>query len=271
MTNETHRPPRAEGGEKLEIYTLGRFLVRRGGQQLSAEPGRSKKIWELFLYLITHRDKPLPAEAIAETLWPEQEYSNPKSALKNLVHRLRKELGSSGVPDAASAVIHTHGGYVWNNNFPYWLDAESFELLCLEAHNLTGTDPSMAVSRYREALALYRGEYLHECPYSNWVLPARHYYRRLFVRSITELLALQKEQRHFSQMAENCEKALFIEHFEEDLHLRYIEALLGEGKSPRPAPITNTYLHSSTRRSARSRHGPCETFTAPLRNAAKSH
>ena len=217
-------------GEQLEIYTLGRFQVRLGGQILFNEVGRSQKIGELFMYLITHRGKSATPETILEALWPEQDYNNPKNAIKILVHRLKQKLETNGIPDARSSISCMYGCYGWNSSIPYWFDAVEFESLCQEARSLAKTDPLQSAEKYREALALYQGDYLPECRYSDWVLPARHYYKRLYVSCTTELLALQKEHRLYSQMLEDCEKAFFIERFDENLHLRFIEALLEEGK-----------------------------------------
>ncbi len=217
-------------GAKLEIFTLGRFQVRLCGQILFNEAGRFQKIGELFMYLITHRGKSAAPEAILESLWPDQEYHNPKNAIKILIHRLKQKLETNGIPDARSSISCLYGCYGWNSSIPYWLDAVEFESLCQEARSLAKTDPLQAAEKYREALALYRGDYLPECRYSDWVLPARHYYKRLYISCMTELLALQKEHGLYNQMLEDCEKALFIERFDENLHLRFIEALLEEGK-----------------------------------------
>ncbi|MEW6243779.1 MAG: bacterial transcriptional activator domain-containing protein [Bacillota bacterium] len=43
---------------------------------------------------------------------------------------------------------------------------------------------------YRKAISLYRGEYLPECPYQEWVLPARHYYRRIYLKCVSSLVHL---------------------------------------------------------------------------------
>jgi len=217
--------------DRLEIFTLGRFQVRFSGKPIFAEAGRSQKIGELFMYLITHRDRPASPEAILEALWPEQDYANPRNALKVLIHRMKLKLQTNGVSNASLLVNYLYGRYCWNRDLSYYLDVEAFETLCRQARELLPSAPYQAADKYREALALYRGDYLPECLYSDWVLPFRHYYRRLFVRSVSDLLALQKEHQLYSQLLEDCEKALFIDPFDEDLHLRYIEALLEEGKT----------------------------------------
>jgi len=226
-----NKPRKKTRETKLEIYTLGRFQVKYGNQVLFTDNARSHKIGDLFMYLITQQGKQASSEAILESLWPDQEYTNPRNALKNMVYRLKKTISNLQVPDPQSFVNFSYGGYSWNTEADYWLDAASFEMLCQKARNMAKTDPLQAADQYRQALALYRGTYLPECHYCDWVLPKRHFYRQLFVRSVAELLALQKEHKLFSQMTEDCEKVLYIEDFEENIHHYYIEALLQEGKT----------------------------------------
>jgi len=48
----------------VKIFTLGRFLVRRGEKVLSEGSVRAVKVWLLFKYLLTHREKALTPEEI---------------------------------------------------------------------------------------------------------------------------------------------------------------------------------------------------------------
>ncbi len=215
----------------LKIYTLGRFQVCYGGKKLFEETGRYQKIGDLLMYFITYRNKPAPPEVILETLWPDSEYANPKNVLKNLVYRLKQSLEELQVPDAKTYITSTYGGYSWNNSSRYWVDADEFEKLSVQARDTLKHDPVLAINKYREALSYYLGNYYPECPECQWVIPKRHHYRSLFVRSASELFATQKEYHFFAQMAEDCEKVLAIEGFDENIHLYYMEALIEEGKT----------------------------------------
>ena len=224
-------PGKKSKEKRLEIYTLGQFQVIFDGRPLFADNNRAHKIGELFMYLITHKGKQAPSETIVDTLWPDQEYANPKNTLKNMIYRLKQGLNEIQVLDAHSFINTSYGGYGWNTQAPYWLDADEFETLCRKARDLSKTEPIQAANTYREALALYRGPYLAGLHYFDWILPRRHYYRQLFLRSVNELFSLQKDHQFFSQIVEDCENVLYLEDVEENIHLFYIEALLQEGKA----------------------------------------
>ncbi len=215
----------------LKIYTLGRFQVCLGDQYLFNSVGRSQKLGELLMYLITNRGKHINPETIFETMWPEHDYNDPRNALKNLVYRLKKTFEQMQIPDARSYISYSYGGYGWNTGARYWLDVDVFEALCQDARSLIRLDPFQAAGKYREALSLYHGHYLPECQHCHWVLPKHHFYRRLFIRSVSDLLSFQREQRLFSEMVDDAEWALAIEEFDESIHLSYMEALLEEGKT----------------------------------------
>ncbi len=211
----------------LEICTLGQFSVKRGGRHLTNTTGYLNKSWILFLYLITHRHKLTPLETIHELLWASEECPDPKKNVKNLVQRLRKILDI----DNNTTIVYSQGCYRWNNNIPYWLDIEIFEALCHEARVLLKNDSRKAAAKYKEALDIYQGDYLPELSGEEWVIPARRYFHQLYIRSFLELLSIYKANCNFDEIASLCEKAFLIDQFEEELHLRYMEALLKLGKT----------------------------------------
>lgn len=223
-------PVQKQANNSLRIYTLGQFSVYRGPDMISPKSGRLNKSWELFVFLVTFRNKLFPVEVIQESLWPDSDSPDPLKNLKNQVHRLRKALDISPLERGYSSILYSHGCYKWNSEIDHWLDVEIFEDLCQKAAITAGNDPAQAVNQYLQALNLYRGDYLPEFPYSEWVIPIRHYYRRLFLNSVIRLLDLYKAKREFSELARICEKTFIIEQFEEELHLRYMEALIEEGK-----------------------------------------
>lgn len=215
--------------QPVEIFTLGRFLVGRGGQLLSTV--RSEKVWLLFKYLLTHREAACPPETILETLWPDQEYKDPGLAVRSLVHRLRRLFTEElAAPELASNIVLAHGCYRWTGSAAYRLDVTEFEELTVAAEAHRELYPSIAIDTLKKAKRLYLGDYLTECLYDEWALPARDYYRQLYVRSMIQLAGLLKDARRFAEIIELCRSALEIDYFEEKLHLYYLEALLEEGR-----------------------------------------
>ncbi|ACB86248.1 BTAD domain-containing putative transcriptional regulator [Natranaerobius thermophilus] len=226
----------------LKIYTLGDFRVEYQGNCLANVRKNSNKLWELFKYLLTNRNKRLPPEKIVDTLWPEQDYADPKTAVHSLVYRLRKLLdinGSINGKNDNNAVNNSHinldysqEGYLFRLNQHSWLDVDEFITLSIKATKLCYSNPETAKQLYREALSLYKGAYLPEYYHKYWPMPARYYYRRIYMKTLTEYLAMLRDESNFSEVSKVCEQALLIEPFleEEQLHLYFMESLVQEGK-----------------------------------------
>ncbi|NLC10976.1 MAG: diguanylate cyclase, partial [Firmicutes bacterium] len=62
-------------------------------------------------------------------------------------------------------------------------------------------------------------------------IPTKNYYNRLYLQSVLELITLLHKNKCYDKIIEVCEKAFLIEPWEEELHLKFIEALLEKGKT----------------------------------------
>lgn len=212
---------------QVVILTLGQFAVHNEHTDLTSGTGRSYHLWDLFRFLITNRGKGIRPEVMVEALWPEQSYADPRRALRTPVYRLRKIL--DGV-DTESPIIFSHGCYIWKTIPGYRLDVEVFEALCNKAKQISSENPSEAIKLYFDAIGLYKGEYLPECLYQDWVMPARNYYRRLYLQCVAGLLDLLWAREQYKEILAVCERAILLEPLEEEVHIRFLEALLKEQK-----------------------------------------
>ena len=87
-------------------------------------------------------------------------------------------------------------------------------------------DSNQAVQKYGEALSIYRGQYLAENTYSEWIYPIRNRYHRLYVQAVLNLMELLKAQKRYSEIVDMCESIVTIEPYEEGIHIFYLEALI---------------------------------------------
>jgi two-component SAPR family response regulator len=210
--------------ERLEIFTLGRFMVKCGDRLISEQSNRSYRIWDLFKYLVTYRDRGILPEVILENLWPGQEFSDPKRALRTPIYRLRQLLTpASGDSDGSSFISFSQGCYKWNTKAEYSLDVQEFEALCQRGQMIAQDNPAEAIETLKKAVSLYKGDYLPECLYYEWTLPVRNYYRRIFLQSSLDLCRLLKNADRNSEILKVCESVFHIEPFEEEFHLRFLE------------------------------------------------
>ena len=89
------------------------------------ETWRAIKPRALFQYLVSHRQRPVPREALIDALWPNPETAPASTALKVVVHRVRKLLRLTARQVEIQA---TEDGY-WLDGPDLWVDVEDFERL----------------------------------------------------------------------------------------------------------------------------------------------
>ncbi len=215
--------------QKLKIYTLGTFSVNHGEEEITEKTKGSSKLWELFKYLLTHRGRLLSPEQVLDTLWPDLEYAEPKAAFRYQVHRIKKTLAQDATTLDALRIVSSGGLYSLELKEDCWVDALEFEELSRKATACSDQDPESAIELHYQALSIYKGDYLPGAEIV-WVLPVRNYYRHLYLRNTLELTELLKSSQRYSEIIELCRKSFLLEPFEEKLHLRYLEALMEEGK-----------------------------------------
>ncbi|SCX94376.1 BTAD domain-containing putative transcriptional regulator [Alkaliphilus peptidifermentans] len=211
----------------IEISTLGHFDVKKNNNSLVSSAPGSKKIWELFKFMLTHRKRSFTPENLMETLWSRENYSDSRSTLRRQMHRLRQIL-EEVQSNEEQLIVFNNGFYSWNTKINIQLDIDLFEKAVQMAEEMKEARPEGALINYRMALSLYQGDYLSECIEQLWVIPIRNYYRRLYLKSVYNITNLLKVQGNWNEILQICERAIQVEVYEEEIHLRYIEALLQE-------------------------------------------
>lgn len=214
--------------EYLQITTLGKFQVKMGDEVLSHDSNRSSRVWELFKYMLANRHRGIVPELALEDLWPDQEYTDPRGAMRALIFRLRKLLSSSSSKDY---IQYYQGTYNWNPDNEYWLDIEEFENLAQQALVLKDTDSNEAEQMLFDTIQLYKGEFLPESFYSQWSIPVRNHYYSLCLQVGLNLIELLNKRDDYAAIINICEKLLITHPYEEEINLRYLEALLREGRT----------------------------------------
>ncbi|MDF1616625.1 BTAD domain-containing putative transcriptional regulator [Petrocella sp. FN5] len=212
------------------VYTLGRFDVIKDNDSLITSTSTSKKIWELYKFMLTHRDRSFTPEALMDQLWIYEEYNDPRSTLRRQMHRLRQTLHEDGKMDDETTVLYTNGYYKWNDQIELILDADHFEMQIQQGDASIDSNPDLALESYLQAIDLYLGDYLPECADQHWVFPIRNQYRRRFIKAIYSAIKILKAQDNYDTIIRISQKAIKMDIYEESFHLNLMDALLVIGE-----------------------------------------
>jgi predicted ATPase/DNA-binding SARP family transcriptional activator len=210
----------------LQIQVLGHLQVRHQQELLEWPTQKSKA---LFQILLIEPGKLVPTDQLLEYLWPDLPPNKAKNNLWVTVSQLRRVLEPSLPARARSAYIDKQGeGYYFNTESDYWLDCESF------AENLivsqSGTNLIDSISAWEAAHSLYRGDYMEDEPYAEWVQSTRMQWRRRYQQLLTNLAEAYGKNGSFDKAITRCRTILALDKTNENAYrlLMRCHASLGE-------------------------------------------
>jgi len=214
----------------IEISMLGEFTVKCGGKTASETNDRSRKKWSLLKYLVAFKDREVSQNELIELLWSDGG-SNPASALKTLLHRLRAALSGILPPDTELIASYS-GGYALNRDIissgKLTVDTDVFEQLIKKAA-LPDLNEEDRLMYYREAISLYKGDFLRNSEGESWVTPIGIYYRSIYVRAVRQAVDILHKNGGFAEAAEICRSALTFDGLDQHIHYMLIKSLIGAG------------------------------------------
>lgn len=213
----------------IRVTLLGNFEICNGDTKIEETINRSKKMWNLLGYIITYHNKHISQTEYIDMLWPDEVSTNPTSALKTLLSRVRTLL-EPVAPNKENFILSSQGSYQWNNQLPCIIDIEEFEKYAKKAE-ITSYPEDERISFYKKALDLYKGDFLSKHSTELWVVPLATYYHKLYLDTVKSFLHLLEKGNDYETMEYYCSKALQIERFDETIHCMFIQTLLNQGNT----------------------------------------
>ncbi len=187
----------------LRIHLLGslRLFYQDRPLKFSALP----KTLPLWTYLLLYRDKAVPRQMLAYTLWPDGNEAEARSNLRRHLYELRRVLPVAA--DNCPWLLADHSTVQWNPNAPYWLDVDAFARL----HH---TSPREAAC-LAEAVQLYSGDLLPDLD-EEWIFFEREQLRQHFFDDLTRLIAHHRTAQQYGQAVAFAQQLLQHDPLRED-------------------------------------------------------
>jgi LuxR family transcriptional regulator, maltose regulon positive regulatory protein len=155
----------------LHVAVIGPLEVTRDGEPVLVPELRRPRVRELLTYLVVHPRA--RREAVAAELWPDLEAA--RHNLRVTLSYLQKALQPERDETTAPYFVRTEGSWLALSGrdrltVDVWqLDALLDEAAASERDGAVGA----ALSAYRPALQLWRGEPFADVPYTDWAVPER--------------------------------------------------------------------------------------------------
>lgn len=220
---------------KLYINTLGEFDIKSNGNSILMQSKRTYKLYKLFEYFLTFRNKKLLPENIIDNLLSESDSDDPKNILRTQIFRLRKVIKSFVQQDEDESkyinLNFKNGYYCLDLGENIVIDIDEFEELIRKGDIERENNTQNAIQYYEKAIELYKGAYLSDNAYEVWLVPTRNYYQRLYQKTLLKLIELLKVNNEYEKVISLCEKSLLIEPYDELIHENLMEAMINLGQS----------------------------------------
>lgn len=175
----------------LRVYALGSLRAEIGGEpvrQWGGEKAGSRQAEAVFAFLLDRGDRGVAKDEILELVWPDVDLDRADVAfhrtmlgLRSVLRPGRRSRGSAG------AISFTNDRYRLEPGVVAWSDVDEFERLVGHAG---AAEPEEALRHFEQARALYRGDYLDDCPFYGDSAPVedrRSDLRRRYVDVLVEL------------------------------------------------------------------------------------
>jgi LuxR family transcriptional regulator, maltose regulon positive regulatory protein len=216
-------PARAAAGvTAVRVQALGSLIVTVGETEVTPERWVSNKARDLLAYFVTFRHERLRLDRVQEELWPELA-SGSSTAFHTALYRLRQAL-RSGERSAKFILLHT--GTYQLDQARFSIDVQAFDTAIAQARR---SDGEHAARWYREAVALYRGDYLEGIEY-DWLLPERRRLQVDCLAALRWLTAAALARGDYSEALAVARQALQIDPLLEETHYDLMRAYAGLGQ-----------------------------------------
>lgn len=214
---------------KINVILLGKFDVFVDGRPTVALLGNSSKSINLLRYLILNIGKPAAISTLIDLFWPDDRSgSNPESALKTMVSRIRANLAKAD-SSLKNCIISEPRAYKWNTDIPCKVDVFEFETLCCELENAKKLDEA-AREKYTRILDIYAEDVSCSLPGEEWALHRSVYLRGRYIRAVYDYLALLGAGGENETIINVSRRALNIDVYDEKLNMGLMRALKATGR-----------------------------------------
>ncbi len=182
----------------LDIYTFGNFRIFIRGKEIpSGKLLSQKRVMDLLKLLIIYRKNGIHKDTIYETFWPKYSYKSARDNLNTIIYRLRNIFGKGNV--FLSTDVSTIG-FVPNI---VRTDIDSFnKFSSLGDAALKSGETGSAIEMYKEAVSLYKGDFLEGDLYSDFIRDERESLKRMYLGILFKLTKLFLDTGDYLQALE---------------------------------------------------------------------
>ncbi len=204
----------------LQFQLFGKFGVQQGSKPL---PGLdASKEQELLCYLLIHRDRSHPREALASLLWGNTSTERSRKYLRQALWHLHAAFDASQSTGPPVLLVE-HDWVQLNLHRDSFLDVAVFERALAATQGVPGKrlNPSGA-AMLKEAVSLYRGDLLDGW-YHDWCLFERERFQNSYLLMLDKLVSYAAEHGEYEVGQSYAVRILHVDRASERTYRRLMQ------------------------------------------------
>lgn len=213
-------------GYSLRFTSFGEFTVARGDEIIKDEEWTRDKARKLLMILLVYRGKYVRYEQLIDMLWPDKTQEQGKQNLKVTVNTLHRILEPNRKGHQPFFVKRSTFGYGLIDTDNIVVDVDLFLELLQVGLTFVETKPGLAIDILENALGLFKGEFLPEAAYEDWVIGERERLTNLFLESGEKLAQMYLQSKNSTQCLETCERIISYDCCREEAYRLMISCYL---------------------------------------------
>lgn len=206
---------------------MGPFHVLLNGVLIDS--WASKKGKSLLAFLLYHRKGTNLRDSLMEKFWPGVSQESARNSLNVALHGVRRAF--KRVDDTREYIIFDSNRYFVNPEIPIELDCEAFMSSWSTAQQIERVHGlPEAISAYERTTSLYRGDFITDELFDEWVCSERETIKEAYLFSLDRLSTHYTTAQQYERAATLCEQVLKKDNCRENVHRRLMRCYYGLGQ-----------------------------------------
>ncbi len=211
---------------RVEARLLGPLEVRVDGSAVSAWNGQRGA--SVLRYLLARRHHSCSRDELLEEFWPDVPVAAARNRLQVAISGVRRTFLDV---TSVNIVEYAEGGYRINPALVVEVDTERFDRAVHAAAAAERVhDRDAARTAYREATALYRGDFAADAPFEPWTLLPRESLRLELVDALDRLSRIELADRRVDDCIATAHRMLDVDPCREDAHRLLMRCYAAQGR-----------------------------------------
>jgi len=202
----------------FSVRLFGKIQIQLDGEVLAGLD--SRRVQELFCYLLLYRDRPHHRETLASLFWSDNPTTQSKKYLRQALWQLQSALDCQTEPISGRVLLVEPEWVRFNPAAPLWLDVVVFEQIFNRVQGVPGRAlDTLRVQALRDAVDLYRGDLL-EGWFQDWCLYQRERLQNMYLAMLDKLIGYCEAAGEYEAGLAYGTRILFYDQARERTHRR---------------------------------------------------